>query len=954
MSLKTAFVAIPILLLFATFGGGCSSSSPGLCKSDECAAEFEDDSCNEGICIDGECLRTPIEAEPPDVYPPCTIDENKCVLKAVCQVTPPDTHAECVSLTLRDCDIGADDSDHQRYKDRDCITSACDSDTGECVYSPIVPAPATCEDNLACVVNTACNANGECVGDSKCAGDACNDPGDPNCMEPIGLCLFEPKYPAGGGSCAPDPADLCKLGTCTAATAPYPSSCAEAGLVDCSIGDDWAVYCNESGAEYDAERCRLYRNRDCLAESCDSSTGECSYTPVDPPPAACDDNLACSLNTACNLQGQCLGDAKCTPDACNDLGDPACNEPDGSCLYAPRNPAGGDSCFPNPADLCQEGTCGPATAPVASVCLATGFKDCNAGNDWEDIYCTGGSAPDAVLCQVFRDRDCLTPGCTPASGDCTYTAISPAPASCDDALACTSNEICDVNGHCIGPAICHADDCNDLADPACLEPDGTCQYLPLYPGGGGSCIYEAADLCLLGSCSDASAPAASVCEQAGTVDCAITSEWEGWYCAGGSLPDPVKCDQFRNRDCLLGSCVPETGECSYSDNGSTAACSDGFFCTTSEVCDGAGHCAGGSLPCAADFCNDLGDPACDEDLDACNWVPSGETLCTPDSGDLCISGTCSDQGGDSLECYHDPGDPAQTVDCTIGDGWAIYCDSAGPNYDPVNCSLYRKRDCLDQTCDPATGTCLYATDAAMLGQDCDDKFFCTVNTVCDAQGDCLYDPGSGLPAQRDCESEVGPASACSQVWCDEDVDLCLKNVASEGELCFDVNQGGSWCALGKCSGLGETNADCCYDSVTGNCSGLFTSDTFPIMRDCLQYAVDSGLLPEPYDYYDLECVSVLGCDAFNESCDVELDPDWTACNEDPFCSQSVCQAGSCEVNQLTDCWDYINPSNVGFCETVYCDEDIDSCLIVADEAKLGIDCAIAGDGVFCTANEVCK
>ncbi len=778
---------------------GCSDSGPvagtdagpDTCQPEECAAQYQDDPCYYGECSDGECLRIPHEAVPPDLDYPCTIDDDLCVVKAACVVSGPDQIAVCTPIEWRDCSIAAEDTDHPRHRDRDCVVPSCDPETGDCVYTPVDPLPGACDDNLACTINTACTEGGYCLGESKCGGDECNHPGDPDCLEPAGLCLYEPKYPTGGGSCTPDPDDLCTLGTCTAATAPYPSACAVAGSVDCTVGDEWSAYCDPTGGQYDQNRCNIYRNRDCLAGTCVPATGECQYLPIDPAPAACDDHLACTLNTACNAQGQCVGEAKCFPDACNDLGDPPCTEPDGTCQYQPLYPSGGGLCQPDPDDLCEVGTCGPATAPAASACQGTGPRDCSIGSDWEAIYCEGGSGPDPTMCQWFRDRDCLIPGCD-----------------------------------------------------------------------------------------------------------------------------------------------PDTGECTYSGNGSTSSCDDGLYCTEDESCDGAGHCTGGMSPCAADFCNDLGDPACDDDLDSCNWIPSGESLCIPDPDDLCILGTCSDLGAGKLECWHDPDDPAQTVDCAIDDGWALHCDESGGDYDPVKCARYRNRDCLVPACDPGTGSCTYAVDVAMAGQACDDGLFCTINTFCTAEGECVYDAGTGLPEQRDCAAEL-TMEPCTLAHCDEDLDSCEARVQPLGEECYTSD----YCVLGTCDGLGQNASHC--DTTTN-----------PQARDCLQEAIDSGQLPGPYEMYNPECFAELGCDSIAATCNLQLQPDSTPCDTAQFCSTSSCQAGSCEIEQLRDCWAEVAPGDVGSCETVFCDEDNDQCLIVADQAKLGAPCA--GDGRFCTTNEVCK
>lgn len=236
--------------------------------------------------------------------------------------------------------------------------------------------------------------------------------------------------------------------------------------------------------------------------------------------------------------------------------------------------------------------------------------------------------------------------------------------------------------------------------------------------------------------------------------------------------------------------------CTYPDN--TAACDDGLFCTTGDICGG-GICAGSALdcndgnPCTGDACNEGGNACVHTD----NTDPCDDGLfCT--SGDACSGGACA---GAALDC---------------GDGNA----------------------CTDDSCDDTLDACVNANNTA----PCSDSLFCTTGDLCGG-GTC-----SGVAVV------CNDGNACTNDSCDEATNACVSASATCGDGVVDAACGEACDAPGTevCNngvdddgdGLGDcTDPQCVVPGLDG-CNGLCE-----IVASCVPIVGDPAVIfPTPTDH----------------------------------------------------------------------------------------------------------
>jgi cysteine-rich repeat protein len=145
-----------------------------------------------------------------------------------------------------------------------------------------------------------------------------------------------------------------------------------------------------------------------------------------------------------------------------------------------------------------------------------------------------------------------------ANGDCCSSAcvFEPVATSCEDGNACTTLDVCNGSGTCVGGPAPNCDDGNLCTDDSC-EPSSGCVYVDnVVP------------------CDDGNA-------------CTMTDSCSGGACVGR---DPVVCtalDQCHE----AGVCDPGTGICSDPNSPDGKPCDDDNTCTTSDACL-AGVCTG--------------------------------------------------------------------------------------------------------------------------------------------------------------------------------------------------------------------------------------------------------------------------------------------------------------------------------------------------------------------------
>ncbi len=302
-------------------------------------------------------------------------------------------------------------------------------------------------------------------------------------------------------------------------------------------------------------------------------------------------------------------------------------------------------------------------------------KACDDGNACtEDDVCRGAiCGGSAVVCEG-DDNPCTDEVCNPASGQCETTDNS---APCSDGLACTSGDVC-RNGACSGAPVACADDGNPCTDHGCNPATGQC---------------EATNN--TAACSDGDACSRDdVCSDGACVGRAVV-------CVDDGNP------------CTDNACNPTTGQCAATNN--SAACSDGFPCTSGDVCSG-GSCAGTPVVCPDDG-NPCTDHACNSGTGQCQTTNnsascSDDNLCT--TGDMCRAGVCTTTG--VLTCPAlEPSATCYVPAClpTTGCGRApaplgTTCDN-GAGIEPGSCRLGGYLE--DDACN-GQGSCVDATEVS--------------------------------------------------------------------------------------------------------------------------------------------------------------------------------------------------------------------------------------------------
>ncbi len=499
-------------------------------------------------------------------------DGSACTENDVC------TAGVCGGTTLS-CDDG-----------NSCTTDSCDTTTG-CVNAAVADS-TPCDDGLFCTENEVCTA-GACGGGTPldCSGSPgeCFEAGV--CNEAADQCDLPTPSPAG---------DACGGAVCqTAGTCDGAGTCQGAAPVDCSNLDTECTFgqCNATTGACEAVNVTngtacddgdACTNNDvcgggvcggsavacddgnpCTVESCDPVLGCVSVPAADG--LACDDGNACTSADSCTA-GVCGGSAvtcddgnECTVDSCDavlgcqaapasagttcDDGlfctvNNACDGA-GACVGAPRDCSNAAAtCFEGVA--CDEAAdlCVPAN-PSASGTACGGDVCVDAGTCDGNGVCSGESNVD---CSNL-DTDCEIGVCDGTSGACVAQP-RPDGTVCDDADACTENNICE-SGVCGGDAVVCEDDDNECTAPSCDPAQG--------------CVFE--DLPFGSTCSesfcsaDGTSVSAGICDGSGacTEDTTTLTSCAPYVC--GVSAEGAAC---------LSSCEADVD------------CAEGFVCSNAE------------------------------------------------------------------------------------------------------------------------------------------------------------------------------------------------------------------------------------------------------------------------------------------------------------------------------------------------------------------------------------
>ena len=541
----------------------------------------------------------------------------------------------------------------------------------------------------------------------------------------------------------------------------------------------------------------------CTVGTCDEATDTCIY-PSAEDGTECDDGDACTTGDAC-MDGSCSSSGI---DLCND-----------------ENPCTSDSC--DSATGCEhfdfQGTACEDDDP------------CTTGDS-----CSGGTCQPGTTAKVCPDDDddsCMVPICDSAvEGGCTTQAGNEG-GSCEDGNACTHSDVC-ASGFCKqGPFVqcdtedpCKTSDCDEVTGlcveeaanegGACDDGDlctvgdfcaqGVCQ------AGGGAPTCDDGDPCTedycdaaKGGCATKTAPGSPACDDGNP--CTVGDVCAFGACKEGS--DALDCDD--DNECTTNFCsegvgcqtTPKTGQ----------ACDDQDACTSGDVCDAQGTCAGTTMTC--DDSNGCTDDSCSSAV-GCVYQPNvlgcdDGDACT--SADVCASGSC---GGNPLDC--DDGNPCTSDFCHTQDGCQTtpltgspcndgdactdndFCDAQGLcGGDAVVCD--DSNGCTDDSCDSLAG-CVYEPN----GNPCDDDDPCTVGDTCGLGGSCVS--GGGEP---DCPEGAGP---CQFAACDPATG-CYVGDKPFGTSCPD--QGDGACSWDVCDGEGGCGLPRTGGFIAGSGPGEF-------------------------------------------------------------------------------------------------------------------------------------
>jgi cysteine-rich repeat protein len=980
-------------------GGGVGGADAA---SGECQGELECDDgffCN-GIerCERGTCL--------PAARPPCAddvectanlcdedadtclvqIDDTRCAMGQVC-----DPKVGCfLAVGCRDdedCDDGSVCNGGENCIQGtcrpgepvvcddalDCTTDTCDDAVGEC---RALPNHALCAPGELCSLREGCQARPPCDADVDCDdGLFCNGP--EVCEVESGNCLA-------GAAPVVDDGVPCTFDTCDESAGEVTHTPRNARCNDGAFCNGFEVCRPDEGCVAGVPPV-LNDGVACTDDRCDDVLDFIEHFPND---AACEDGLFCNGAEVCDPVADCRpGEPVVVNDGVGCTQD-ACSEVERRVVHTPQAGACDDGLFCNGAEVCDPAAgCLPGVAPVPDDGLDCTDDACDELGDRIVHVGVDGRCDDGAFCNGEEVCD-LELGCRPGAAPQVDDAVSctedlcdeqadrvvhtPVDARCDDGLACSGFERCDVALDCQpgdAPEVddgidCTIDTCDPITGEVTHEPvDAACDD-GLFCTGRETC--DAQRGCLAGPApvaDDRVGCTQDVCnEETDRIDHLPVSARcdDALFCNGAEVCDvargcvagiaPALTDGV---NCTVDACDEANDRIVHTTN--DAACADGAFCNGAETCDAVRGCLPGVAPvlndnvaCTTDSCDEVNDRvvhapnngAC-ADGAFCNGAETCDVVrgCLPGVAPVlndnvaCTTDTC-DEANDRVVNTPNNGACSDGAFCN----GAETCDAVRgcrPGVAPV---LNDNVACTTDTCDEANDRVVNTPNNGA----CSDGAFCNGAETCDAV--------------RGCRPGVAPVLndnvACTTDSCDEANDRVVNapnNAAcNDGAFCngaetCDAVRG---CLAGVAPALND-NVACTTDSCdeandrvvnTPNnaacsdalfCNGAETCDA---VRGCL-----AGVAPVLTD--NVAC-TVDACDEANDR--ILHTPNNVACSDGAFCNGAEtcdavrgCLAGAAPV---------VN-------DNVACTAD--SCDEVNDRVVNTPNNGACSDGAFCNGAETC-
>lgn len=784
------------------------------------------------------------------------------------------------------------------------VAETCSGVTGTC------PSDAVAPNTVLCMNSTGpCQAPSYCSGldmDKTCPAAYYYDSTTP-CRPSIGVCDVT-EYCVGNSSTCP--ADE---------SAPFGAVCrAAAGICDIqevcdgvnptcppNIFYDTSNVCHESNGPCDPPEFCTGSSALCPTDvllpvnyTCSPSSGVCQLSSVcDGVTPGCPTNALLTNSTTCRPSaGVCD-----TPETCTgvDINCPAdtfvssdtvCLASTGMCMptsYCPGNaatcniqPIYGSSqvCRPaegacDVADTCNGVStqcpsdkvrpkgyvCGPAIGLCAFNSTCTGIdKTC-------PLYLTpsgSGCHVDSNLC--FEDYWNITDPYNPV---CTR---GPA-INYDDGLYCNGLETCNATTGlkiagtpivCNDGSSCTRDTCNNVLGACVFTPwantEGPCG------GGLGACVpgeyqCDGSGSLSVVTCVGAVTPIDEICGNGIDDNCnGEVDEFCSSTCTTSADCLSLNPGQCTTLTCSDGTCVP-----SYSPL--NTPCDDLSICTTHDVCNGYGLCAGASIVC--DDYNECTYDYCDESQGRCIFDGQYYQNVSCSTDNLCSARSqCNNQG----QCV-----VTSTLECSGV-----------------------KEACVEYVCNASTGSC---ENVAILGVSCDDGNSCTYNDVCTVDG-CIGSP-------KLCDD----FNSCTENTCLAPCGMCSNNVIDEhcyiDGMCYE-------------NGAQKQGDPCSVCNVTENAyqwsfivtsSPIFCDDADPCTTFdvCNQYISICAGTPVDCSYLDTECSTGL-CEY--GQCTTQPANIGNTCDSGLYCSfNDQCDSNGNCVGTPVDCSSYSTSCSVSQC-----------------------------------------